>query len=324
MSVYNLGRFLRPAINSVLAQTFQDWELIIVDDASTDSTPEILAEYRNPRIRVLRNETNRHVAASLNRAIAEASGLYIANLDADDVFLPNRLAEQVKYLQAHPNVTLVTSAAHLIDENGTRIGFHPGGLSDCSLKFTFARGGNVVMHSSVIFRADAARQSRGYTEDPAFRATTDYELWARLLLEGKACVLSQPLIEYRIHSSSISAVKRDSQESQSDSISRAFAARMLRDDIDDRSWGTWRRFNWSKVSDEVNFDSSEVEVLSVLTLGLLRSIAHDSDGGCSYPWRWSRHALALALGRHGTLSFGARTRFLALAARIAALKLVSH
>src|ERR1039458_5312287 len=138
MPVYNGEKFLRTAVDSVLWQTFEDWELVVVDDASTDSTPDILADYRDPRIRVLRNETNRKPAACANRGLAGASGRYIARLDADDVWLPDRLAVQLRYLEAHPEVTLVGSAAHLIDEAGVRFGLHPGGYNDCSLKFTFA------------------------------------------------------------------------------------------------------------------------------------------------------------------------------------------
>src|SRR5580700_1874042 len=107
MSVYNGERFIREAIDSVLSQTLRDWELIVVDDASTDSTRDILVEYRDPRIRLLRNETNQKQAVCSNRGIAVASGRYIARLDADDVSLPSRLADQVSYLDAHPEVAMV-------------------------------------------------------------------------------------------------------------------------------------------------------------------------------------------------------------------------
>src|ERR1700734_3980538 len=99
MSVYNGERFLRNAIDSVLRQTLADWELIVVDDASTDSTPDVLATYRDSRIRILRNDTNSKQAVCSNRGLAVATGRYIARLDADDISLPSRLAKQIGYLE---------------------------------------------------------------------------------------------------------------------------------------------------------------------------------------------------------------------------------
>lgn len=323
MPVYNGERFLRTAVDSVLAQTFGDWELIVIDDASTDSTPEILAAYRDPRIQVLHNERNKHTAASLNRGIAAACGRYIANLDADDVFLPGRLAEQVRHLETHPGVVLVASAAHLIDEHGARVGLHPGGLNDCELKFTFVSR-NPVIHSTVLFRAEAAGQLHGYSEDPGYSTVSDYEFWSRFAFRGKAHVLPQPLAEYRIHPSSMSAVHHNNQELQSESITRAFVVRALRREVDDRWWQAWRRFNWTKAGETVYFESDEAKLLSELILCLLRCFPHDRDGGCVLPWRWARHALALAIGRRGPISLATRARFLTLAVKIATRKLICH
>ena len=128
MPVYNGERFLRSAISSVLAQTYDDWELIVVDDGSNDSTPDILMSYSDSRIKVLRHEQNRKVAACCNRAMSVASGRYIARLDADDACLPTRLAEQVSYMEANPDAALVGSAAYEINEEGVRTGFHHHGV----------------------------------------------------------------------------------------------------------------------------------------------------------------------------------------------------
>ncbi len=323
MSVYNGERFLRTAIDSVLAQTFRDWELIVIDDASTDSTPDILAEYRDPRIQVLRNESNRKQAVCSNRGIAAASGRYIARLDADDVSLPNRLAEQVAYLETHPDATLIASATHIVDEQGRRVGFQPGGLNDCELKFTFASR-NPVIHSTVIFRTEAARQLQGYDEDPRYWFTEDYEFLSRLALHGTAHVLPQPLVEYRVHSASVSALSHKEQEFQSEAITRSVLEAALHGPVDDRGWRAWWRFNWTNPGVAVCFESDEVKGLSILIPGLLRGIKHERGGRCVLPWYWAKHALALAILPRGPMPVGARARFLVLALKIAMLNIICH
>lgn len=323
MSVYNGEKFLRTAIDSVLAQTFRDWELIVVDDASTDSTPEILSEYRDPRIQVLRNETNRKQAVCSNRGIAAASGRYIARLDADDVALPDRLAEQVAYLETHPDVILVASAAYFIDETGSRIGLQSGGLDDCALKFRFAVL-NPLIHSTVVFRAEAARQANGYDEDPQYWVAEDLEFLLRIAFRGKAYVLSQPLAEYRVHPSSVSAKHRKEQQAQGELIVRAMLRRELGLEVDDACRAAWFRFTATAAGVPVRFESDEVERLSVLIPGLLRGFKHDRGGRCVLPWYWAKHALALAILPRGPIPVGARARFLVLALKIAMLKIIFH
>ena len=323
MSVYNGERFLRTALDSILGQTFRDWELIVVDDASTDSTPDILAGYRDPRIHVLRNEKNCKQAVSSNRGIAAATGRYIARLDADDVSLPDRLTEQVAYLEKHPEVTLVASAAYFIDEAGSRIGLQPGALSDCELKFTFASR-NPVIHSTVVISAEAAKRLNGYDEDPRYWFTEDYEFLSRLASYGKACVLPEPLVEYRVHPASVSAIKHKEQEFQSEAITRAVLKRAVKREVDDREWHAWGRFNWTKPGVPVRFESDEVERLSVLIPGLLRGFKHDRGGRCVLPWYWAKHALALAILPRGPIRVGARARFFVLALKIATLKIIFH
>ena len=323
MSVYNGDRFLRTAIDSVLAQTFGDWELIVIDDASTDSTPDILATYRDPRIRILRNERNSKQAVCLNRAIAAASGRYIACLDADDVSLPDRLAVQVSYLETHPDVTLVASAAHFIDEGGSRFDFRAGGLGSCMANFMFTWICPVI-HSSNVFRAEAARPPNGYNEDPRYWWTDDYEFMSRIAFHGRAHVLPEPLVEYRIHASSVSGKNRKEQLLQHDLIVSANIKRATGVEVDDLTLQAWKRFRETKAGAAVRFESDEVKRLSVLIPGLLRGFKHDPYGPCVLPWYWAKHALVLAILRRGRISIGERARFLALALKIAMYKLIWH
>jgi glycosyltransferase involved in cell wall biosynthesis len=323
MSVYNGERFLRAAIDSLLAQTLGDWELIVVDDASTDATLDILGEYHDPRIRVLRNETNRKQAVCSNRGIAAASGRYIARLDADDISLPNRLAEQIGYLETHPEVTMVASAAYFINEAGSRVDLRTGGLNGCTVNFVFTWWCPLI-HSSVVFRSDVARPPNAYNEDARYCFTEDYEFMSRIAFHGKLRVLAAPLIEYRIHPSSVSATEINEQLPQIDFIARANIKRATGLDVDDVCWQAWKRFLLTKPGVPVPFESDEVKRLSVLIPALLRGFKHDPDGRCVLPWYWARHALALAIGRRGDIPISARAQFLVLALKIAVAKVIWH
>ena len=119
--VYNAERHLREAVESVLAQTFADFELLAIDDGSNDASVAILESYGDPRIRIVSQPNGGKIAAA-QRGLAEARGRYVAILDADDRSAPERFARQVAYLEAHPDVVMVGSALGIIDERGARVG----------------------------------------------------------------------------------------------------------------------------------------------------------------------------------------------------------
>jgi glycosyltransferase involved in cell wall biosynthesis len=323
MSVYNGEKFLRAAIDSVLKQTLQDWELIVIDDASTDSTLSILASYRDARIRILRNEKNSKQAVCSNRGIAAATGRYIARLDADDVSLPDRLLEQVGYLDRHPEVAMVGSAAVFIDEDGARISFRPGGLNGCTVNF-LSTWYSPIVHSTIVFRTAAARPPNGYDESPRYWFTEDYEFMARIAFQEGARVLAEPLVHYRVHPSSVTVSNPAEQRHQSDIIARANIKRATGIEIDDLCWQAWLRFLVTKPGIAVRFESEEAQRLNLLIPAVLRGLKHDPDGRCMLPWYWAKHALALSVGRRGHIAIGARARFLVLALRIAVYKAIWH
>lgn len=199
MSVYNGERYLREAIDSILAQKFTDFELLVIDDGSTDRTLEIVCSYPDPRIRVLA-EHHRGLVSALNRGLAEARGPYIARMDADDVSLPTRLMKQVTFLEDHQDVVMVGSWARLIDEYSLPTGVSrmtPAG--DRQLHVALCAT-NQFVHGSVMMRREAVLALRGYR--PAFETTEDYDLWLRLAAVGKLANLAEPLYELRIHESS--------------------------------------------------------------------------------------------------------------------------
>ena len=215
MPVRNGERWLREALDSVLSQTVSDWELVAVNDGSTDGTAGILNEFarRDARIRPIRQEPLGLVAA-LNRGLAEARGPLIARLDADDRALPERLGRQVRYLEANRAVGLLGTWAQEIDAAGNR----RGQLRPPAAPEDLQRGlikANPFVHSSVMFRTDLVRRLGGFR--PAFRAAEDYDLWLRISETAPIANLPEALVEYRLH---------DSNVTSRNAIRQAFSARL--------------------------------------------------------------------------------------------------
>jgi glycosyltransferase involved in cell wall biosynthesis len=201
MSVYNGERFLSQAIESILNQSFGDFEFIIIDDGSKDTTWEILTKAANQdaRIRLLRNGSNLGLTKSLNMGLTLAKGAYIARQDADDIAQSMRLATQLALFEATPGLVLTGSAYWVIDGNGQilRIDHHP--VDDTSIRWQMLFH-NSFAHSSVMVRADVlALYGLSYNEE--FRYAQDYELWSRLLDHGSAVNCKEPLTSYRLHDS---------------------------------------------------------------------------------------------------------------------------
>ena len=201
MPVRNGARWLGEAVASVVAQTLPDWELIAIDDGSTDDTPRILGDWerRDRRIRAIRQDALGLVAA-LNRGLAEARAPLMARLDADDRALPQRLERQLHHLNAHPGIGLLGSWAQEIDEQGARRGELKPATEPEQLARVLMQG-NPFVHSSVMFRTEVVRRLNGFR--PAFRAAEDYDLWLRIAETAKLANLPEILVEYRWHSGNV-------------------------------------------------------------------------------------------------------------------------
>lgn len=210
-TVYNGARYLSEAIESILADGFGDFEYVIVDDGSTDATPQILARAAagDSRIVLLRHEPNRGIAAATNRGLAVARGEYVARLDADDISLPGRLARQVAVLDARPEVALVSMNYERINAAGVVLGRshrdHPPAVVEYLLNFSNSIGG----HSQVMFRRRVVEAVGGYDESCA--AALDSDLWTRIVRLGRIVVLPEIGMRYRIHPESVSMRARDTQ-----------------------------------------------------------------------------------------------------------------
>ena len=197
MPTYNRASLVGRAIESVRSQTYQDWELIIVDDASTDDTPYVLSEWslRDERIRVFRNERNQYpdISGILNRGLVEAKGVYIARLDDDDYWiLPDKLERQVAFLDTHPDHVLVGTGVVVLDATGKELFRYYKKESDSAIR-SRALFSNPFTHSTVLYRADAARAAGGYG---AWRYAEDWALWLELGKRGNMYNLPQYAIGY--------------------------------------------------------------------------------------------------------------------------------
>jgi hypothetical protein len=194
MPVYNGERHLQEAIESILRQTFREFEFVVVDDGSNDGTPQILASYAraDQRIRVARLPRTGLIGA-LNAGWMLCRAPFIARMDADDVSLPQRLERQYSFLVVHPSVAVVTSAVELIDETGAVVGMQPSFDPD-RLPFELLAG-NPIVHGSVMIRRSAVPQEPPYRQPPE-----DYRLWVDLLTrKHRIYRLDEVLYQFRIH-----------------------------------------------------------------------------------------------------------------------------
>ncbi len=199
-------KYLAEAIDSILAQTHQHLELIIINDGSQDGTEEIIQGYSDARIVSLQHETSKGLPASLNEAIKLATGSYLARMDADDVAFPERIEKQVGYLETHPQIGLIGTWAVRIDGAGKRqshIYRTPVSSEAILFRACFA---NPFVHPSVMARAEVFK-THLYNE--AYRRSQDFELWSRILFVSgvRAANLPEPLLSYRQHGTSLTKNK---------------------------------------------------------------------------------------------------------------------
>lgn len=211
MPAYNAQRYLRKAIESVLAQTLGDFELIIVDDGSTDATSTILKKYarKDARIRI-KSGSNQGVSNALNSALELARGQFAARMDADDICYPTRFEKQAKFLQEHPDHVLVGSRCMLIDPDGypicekTDIALEHEEIDGLLLRMSWP-----LVHPAVMMRTETLRRIGGY--NPEYRTNQDHDLFLRLAEVGRLANLPEILLGYRQHFQSVGATKLASQ-----------------------------------------------------------------------------------------------------------------
>jgi len=202
MSVFNGETYLKKAIDSILKQSYSDFEFLIINDGSSDKTAEILEHEakRDSRIKVI-DQDNQGLVASLNYGLKKACGQLIARIDADDIAYPHRLEKQVAYMAEHPDLLALGSAITLIDDQGRTLKQidYPTGTQEVRSAMML---GSKLAHPAVIMRREQVLQIGAYRE--ACRHAEDYDLWLRLLELGEIDNLKEPLLYYRQHDEKIS------------------------------------------------------------------------------------------------------------------------
>lgn len=192
MSVYNGEQFLRETVDSILTQDYDNFEFLIVDDASTDGSWNILSSYKDPRIKIFQNKENKKLAHNLNFCISKSVGKYIARIDADDICISNRFSLQVDFLETHPNVD-VLGGQYLIAGAKEKKSDYPQNDDDIKAFMLFK---NPICHPAVMFRVS----SLDLSYDECFTTSQDYDLWTRLSPNHVFYNLKESLIYYRLHS----------------------------------------------------------------------------------------------------------------------------
>jgi glycosyltransferase involved in cell wall biosynthesis len=202
MAAYNVADYIYESIQSVLDQTFRDFELLIVNDGSTDHTVEVINRFKDPRIRLLNNDKNRGLTFTRNVALKEAQGEYIAILDSDDVAVPNRLELQYNFFQKYPSFALCGGHGTVIDKIGKHVEDHrftvPVGADRIKMILLFQ---NTYINSTVMYKSAVLRELNGYQN---YAPAEDYELFTRISDKYQVNNLDCVLVKYRLHDSNTS------------------------------------------------------------------------------------------------------------------------
>ena len=226
MSVYNGEDYLVEAIESVLNQTFRDFELIVINDCSTDGTSEILDRFSklDNRVKVHTNEVNLRLPSSLNKAITFACGKYIARMDADDICLPERLEKQYNFMENNPSVALA-SCRFMTLKNGVISSGGCGGKCDNESIKALLLVTNPILHPGIIAKADVIK---GLGYDKNFTCTEDMELWTRFVMEDyNVEIMPEYLMIYRLHDKQITGTTLEKQRNEVIAIQKNYYRKFL-------------------------------------------------------------------------------------------------
>lgn len=206
MPVYNGGKFLKKAIESILNQTFTHFEFIIINDGSTDSTEEIILNYNDPRIRYIKNESNLKLIATLNKGIHLSKGTYIVRMDADDISLPTRIEKQLRYMNDHPDVAICGSWFSEVTTNNQIVKYES--VSD-DIKYKMLYQCHFC-HPSMIFRKSTLLEYE-MLFDSNYLHAEDYEFFSRICENNKVANLPEVLLQYRVHEGGVSIQNKSTQ-----------------------------------------------------------------------------------------------------------------
>lgn len=217
MAVYNGEKFLKEAMESILNQTFTNFEFLIINDGSTDNSVKIIKSYDDPRIRLINNETNLKLIASLNKGISLAKGKYIARMDCDDISMPERLEKEVKFLEDNEEYGLVGTWYTVIDGEGKEK-YNMSYPSSNDLIKLFLSLNCPLVHGSIMGRTELFKQNLYGSKE--YYAVEDYELWVRFSKLTKIYNIPEYLFRYRIYGESFSDSKTQLMYNQTLELSK--------------------------------------------------------------------------------------------------------
>ncbi len=199
MPAYNVASFIGEAIESVLAQTLAEWTLVVVDDGSTDATPDVVIGYADARISLLTVEHSGLPAVARNHGLASSDSRYVALLDGDDLWRPQKLERQLALIESRPEVGLVHTGFEQLRDGVLEPYVLPPGVPGSGSQFERLAAGNDIANSSVLLRRELLTRHGFFDEDPRLRGTEDFELWMRLSPHTTFARIDEPLLVYRIH-----------------------------------------------------------------------------------------------------------------------------
>jgi len=203
MPVYNVEKYVGTAIESILTQTFEDFELMIIDDASTDHTFEIISQYNDKRIRKIRNHTNIGIASSLNKGLAMTNSIYVARMDGDDISKPTRFEKQLAYMKSNSDLGILGSHMELINDYGVVLKEQHKKMGRMNIKLGLFFGNTSLGHPSILIRKSELDKFH-LRYDSAFQYAEDYDLYCRSSQHIEFDNYPECLVQYRIHSESVS------------------------------------------------------------------------------------------------------------------------
>lgn len=206
LPVYNAEKYLQEAVTSILQQTYSHFELILINDGSTDGSEKICLSFKDERIVYVKNETNLGLITTLNKGITSAKGDYIARMDADDVALPDRFNRQLEMFQKHTDALIVSSDYYSLNGNKKKRIFNRNLSDEMKTTLLFA---TCFCHPTVMIKNEFAKLNVWY--DATSKHVEDYKLWMDLSFHGKFYSVAEPLLLYRSHSQQVSALHNDTQ-----------------------------------------------------------------------------------------------------------------
>ena len=235
MPAYNTSSYIEEAIQSILEQSFKDYEFLICDDGSTDNTLEIISSFKDPRIKILKNKSNQGIPKSRNKLLRIAQGRYLAWLDADDIAYPNRLEEQFSFLESHPDVFLFSGWKKYIDEKSNEL---PEELYKPASYKADDIGGHLLFACAVRMPTVMMKNTGEFLFDEGYPLSGDYELWTRISRKYKIAIKEEYLIKYRLHKNNVSTDRTKA---------RFYAEKIFKNNL--KYYGLDINGNWSLYTD---------------------------------------------------------------------------